>query len=381
MELVYLDNAATTPLSQGVKERVFELMNTVFANPSSQHQFGRKAKTVVEECRKYIANSINAIPSEIVFTSGGTEADNMAIQLAVRDLGVKKIITSPLEHHAVLHTIEQMGALHHVEIDFVKLDEFGQVDYQALENQLIRCQVPSLLSIMHVNNEVGNVLDLDKVAKLAHINNVLFHSDTVQSFGSYEIDVKESPIDFLAASAHKFHGPKGVGFIYIRKDHKFHSLLTGGSQERGLRGGTENLWSIGGMHKALEEACDEREANYEHQRMLKADMIEKLNSNFEDIIFHGLSADLNNSSPKILSVGFPGAERNKSMFLFSLDLNGIAVSGGSACSSGSLKGSHVIEGIHPGANWPVIRFSFSKFNSINDIDRTIEALKQLLVQA
>lgn len=373
---IYLDNAATTPIRSEVKEYMMEVMNGPFGNPSSTHQFGRKAKGVVEEARKYIAKTLGCTGNEIVFTSGGTEADNAALTLAVRDCGVKRIITSLMEHHAVLHTAEAMAKNYGVELTFVKLGENGVIDLENLES-LLKEDKPTLVSLMHGNNEVGNLLDLMTVGKMCRANNALFHTDTVQTMAHCELNLAELPIDFLAASAHKFYGPKGVGFMYVNHRVKCHSFISGGAQERNMRGGTENVLGIAGLHKAFQCSMENLEAENKHIMSLKSYMIDKLKSEIPDVEFNGLSDQLDKSLLTVLSCAFPSLPKD-GMYLFTLDMNGIAVSGGSACTSGSQKGSHVITAIDPDKDCAIIRFSFGKDNTTEELDYVVENLKKMM---
>lgn len=353
-----------------------EVMNGPFGNPSSTHQFGRKAKGVVEEARKYIAKTLGCTGNEIVFTSGGTEADNAALTLAVRDCGVKRIITSPMEHHAVLHTAEAMAKNYGVELTFVKLGENGVIDLENLES-LLKEDKPTLVSLMHGNNEVGNLLDLMVVGKMCRANNALFHTDTVQTMAHCDLNLAELPIDFLAASAHKFYGPKGVGFMYVNHRVKCHSFISGGAQERNMRGGTENVLGIAGLHKAFQCSMENLEAENKHIMSLKSYMIDKLKSEIPDVEFNGLSDQLDKSLLTVLSCAFPSLPKD-GMYLFTLDMNGIAVSGGSACTSGSQKGSHVITAIDPHKDCAIIRFSFGKDNTTEELDYVVENLKKMM---
>lgn len=372
---VYLDYAATTPIREEVKQRMMELLEGPHGNASSTHQFGRKSKIVIEEARKYIAKALNCTGNEIVFTSGGTEADNAALLCSVRDLGVKRIITSPIEHHAVLHTAEAMAKHYHVRLEFVDLKENGEVDLNSL-SELLEEDVPTLVSLMHGNNEIGNLLDLKAVGDLCHSRNAYFHTDTVQTIGHYEIDLSELNIDFLAASSHKFYGPKGVGFMYINHRLKVWPLIEGGAQERNRRGGTENILGIGGLHEALRHSLEKREEENAHILGLKKYMIERLQAELEEVGFNGRCADFENSLVAVLSARFPSLPKDN-MHLFTLDMQGIAVSGGSACSSGSQQGSHVIQTVHPDVDYPVIRFSFGKDNTREEVDYVVEVLKKM----
>jgi len=374
---IYLDNAATTPILPEVTQIMCTQMQAVFGNPSSTHSFGRKAKTKVETARKNIASYLNVTASEIVFTAGGSEADNLILRNAVSHLGVKNILTSQLEHHAVLYTIEALAKEYDLGIHYVALQEDGQVDYDDLERLLTQVQGKTLVSLMMVNNEIGNLLDVQKVSDLCQEHQALFHSDTVQGVAHFKIDLQKTPIDFITASAHKFHGPKGVGFAYFKKGTPINPLLIGGEQERGARAGTENIHSIIGMEKAMQLACDHLEADKAYIQQLKSYFIAKLKENFPSIQFNGASEDKDKSSYIILSVRFP---KEIPMLLFTLDLKGIAVSGGSACQSGSNQGSHVLQALlnNDEVRKSSVRFSFSKLNTVQEIDYVIAELKQIM---
>ncbi|MEM9024924.1 MAG: cysteine desulfurase family protein, partial [Bacteroidota bacterium] len=333
---VYLDNAATTPMDPEVLEAMLPVMQEHFGNPSSTHAFGRKVRSQVELARKSVAAFINASPGEICFTSGGTEADNMVIQCAVHDLGITHIISSPIEHHAVLHCLEAMEKQGSVRLSMVKLTANGHVDLEDLE-ALLKNNDRSLVSLMHANNEIGNLLPLEKVGALCRQYNALFHSDTVQTMGHYRMDVQAVNIDFLACAAHKFHGPKGVGFLYINSDVKLGPMIHGGAQERNLRGGTENVYGIVGLAKAMEVAHRDMDAHQEYVQGLKSYMIEQLEARIPGIAFNGDAKG--DSLYTVLNVCFPPSDKGE-MMLFNLDIAGIAASGGSACSSGSALGSH-----------------------------------------
>jgi cysteine desulfurase len=373
---IYLDYAATTPLREEVKKRMLEVMDESFGNPSSTHQFGRKSKKIVEECRKFIAKSLHCIPSEIVFTSGGTESDNTALLLAVRDLGVKRIITSPIEHHAILHAAESIQKNYGIALDLLKLMPSGNIDRNHLET-LLQEGIPTLVSVMHVNNEIGNIENLQAIGEICHSYKAYFHSDTVQSIGNLDINLSELPIDFISASAHKFYGPKGAGFLFVRSSLKLSSFITGGAQERNMRGGTENTIGLAGMHEALKCKLEAKDEESKHIANIKSHMVKRLKSTLGDkVAFNGHSADAEKSISKILSVCFP--KTNNDMLLFNMDLKGIAASGGSACASGSLKGSHVIEALLPGSSYPVLRFSFGKDTTFDEVDKTVEVLASLV---
>ena len=378
MKPIYLDNAATTPIDKEVIDVMYQSMIDNNGNPSSTHQFGRKAKSSIETARKNIAKHFNVSASEIIFTASGTEADNLILFNAVTNLGVKRIITSKIEHHAVLHTVDYLKKTYGTEVVYLHIDEFGSVDINQLE-QLLANENSSktLVSLLFVNNEVGNILPMKKVAEVCKQYDAYFHSDTVQGIGYFDLDLQEIPVDFIVASAHKFHGPKGVGFAFFRKGIGIQPILHGGEQEKGARSSTENVHSILGMEKALDLALKNRVEKKHKIEELKSYFIKELKSNFSDIDFNGLSADLEKSSYKVLSVRFPV---ENSMLLFSLDLAGIAVSGGSACQSGSSKGSHVLQAFlnDEDAKKTSIRFSFSKYTTYEELDITIQKLKELL---
>lgn len=377
MKTIYLDNAATTPILPEVIDAISSAMANVYGNPSSIHHIGRKAKSLVETSRKNIAKHFNASAQEIIFTAGGSEADNLILRNAVTNLGITTIISSKIEHHAVLHTIENLQKEFGIHLKFVNLDEKGNVNYGHLAQLLQASDDKKLVSLMYVNNEIGNILNLEKVSELCIANNALFHSDTVQGIGHFNIDVKQIPIDFFVASAHKFHGPKGVGFAYIKRGFGIQPILHGGAQERGARAGTENVHSILGMEKALEISCMNMREESVYIQKLKNYFMEELKQNFEGIEFNGQSAIETESSYTILNVRFP---KEYAMLLFNLDLKGIAVSGGSACQSGSNMGSHVLHEILPEkeAAKTSVRFSFGKFNNIEELDYVVSSLKKLI---
>ena len=377
MKTIYLDNAATTPILPEVIDAVSSAMASVYGNPSSTHHVGRKAKSLVETSRKNIAKHFNASAQEIIFTAGGSEADNLILRNAVTNLGVSVIISSKIEHHAVLHTMENLQKEFGITVKYVDLDEKGAINYAHLEQLLKGSDEKKLVSLMYVNNEIGNILNLEKVSELCMANNALFHSDSVQGIGHFNMDLKKIPIDFFAASAHKFHGPKGVGFAYIKKGFGIHPILHGGEQERGARAGTENVHSILGMEKALEISCMNMQEESFYIQSLKNYFISELKLHFKGIEFNGCSESETDSSYTILNVRF---QKDYAMLLFNLDLKGIAVSGGSACQSGSNMGSHVLHALLPEkeAEKTSVRFSFSKFNTIEELDVVIQTLKKLL---
>jgi cysteine desulfurase len=370
---IYLDNAATTPLDPEVFEAMKPFMLEDFGNPSSTHAHGRKVRAAIESARKKIAELVNATPGEIIFTSGGTEADNAIIRSAVSTYNIRNIISSPIEHHAVMHTIGHLGK--DIRIHMVELDEKGHVDMEHLES-LVKTHKDALVSLMHANNEIGNILDLKRTGELCAEYKAFFHSDTVQSVGHYRHDMKDLEVCGMTAAAHKFHGPKGIGFMYIRKDKKIHSFIHGGAQERNMRGGTENVYGIIGLSKALEIAYREMEAHTKYIQGLKTRMIEKLRQQIPGVAFNGDSENPLRSLYTVLNVSLPESDENE-MLLFNLDLQGISASGGSACSSGATSGSHVLGHLYPDSKRGAVRFSFSKYNTPEEIDLTINKLAEL----
>ncbi len=372
---VYLDNAATTPLSEEVLEAMLPYLKQHYGNPSSIHADGRKARTAVEDARKIVANCLNASLGEIFFTSGGTESNNMALKCAVRDLGVQRIISSKLEHHCVLHALESLENEQDIDIVFVRTDDKGRIDIAHLEALLQDQSKPTLVSLMYANNEIGTLLDVEKVSTLCKDNKALFHSDTVQAVGQFPIDVQQTYYSFLSGSAHKFHGPKGTGFIYINADNIIKTYLNGGSQERNMRPGTENIAGITGLATALQIACTHQEERRTYIDDLRTYFIEQLQSNFSDIHFNG---DYDGQYlHKVLSVSFPPNPKTD-LIVFSLDIAGVSVSGGSACSSGVESASHVLGALQADDLRKTVRFSFSHYNTKEEIDFTIEKLKEIL---
>lgn len=377
MNSIYLDNAATTAIDPEVIAVMHASMQDTFGNPSSTHQFGRKAKSAVETARKNIANHFNITPSEIVFTAGGTEADNLIIHNAVVHLGVQRIITAKTEHHAVLHTVEHFQRLGLITADYVKVDAFGSVDTPHLEALLTSSDQKTLVSLMYINNEVGTILPVEEVSLICKKYAALFHSDTVQLIGHYPLDLQKTPIDFVVASAHKFHGPKGVGFAYFRKGFGIMPMFHGGDQERGARSSTENVHSILGMEKALEISIARMEKDQQHILELKQYFMSELQKLDAKILFNGHSAHAEKGTYTLLNVRFP---LQNELLLFSLDMAGIAVSGGSACQSGSQRGSHVLHEIlnESEVAKTSIRFSFSKYTTQQEIDATILKLQEIV---
>lgn len=369
---VYFDNAATTPLDKEVLEAMLPYMTDHFGNPSSIHSHGRESRTAIERARKKVAELLNTSPSEIFFTSGGTEADNTAIRCGIETYDIQHAITSRIEHHAVLHTLEHLEKNGKIRLSYVELDERGNVDLQHLQTMLSENE-RSLVSLMHGNNEIGNLTDIKTVGEVCGEHQAVFHSDTVQTIGHYHHDLQQLKAHCIVGAAHKFHGPKGVGFLYINHEHKIHPFVHGGAQERNMRGGTENLYGIVGMAKALEIACENMEEHRQYILGLKIRMLEQLKEKVPGIIFHGESSNLDKSLYTVLNVGMPPSEDND-MLLFNLDIQKISVSGGSACSSGSSVGSHVLSALNIDPKRGAVRISFSKFNSTEEVDYVANTL-------
>ena len=371
---VYLDNAATTPIDKEVLKSIYEVMESHYGNPSSIHAHGREVRTLIEKARKSVASLLHASPSEFFFTSGGTEADNMAIRCSIIDHGIKNVITSAIEHHAVLHSLQALERSGLIKLNYVNTDEKGAVDYLHLE-ELLNNNERSFVSLMQANNELGTLTDIERVGELCEKYNAIFHCDTVQSMGHYHHDLSKLKVHFLVCAAHKLHGPKGIGFLYINHKIKINPMIFGGSQERNMRGGTENVYGIVGLAKALEIAYAEMEEHQEYIQGLKSYMIDQLRINIPGIEFNG-ETDPEKSLYTVLNVSFPEMDMAE-MLLFSLDIAGISASGGSACSSGTNIGSHVLNGIQANPNRPAVRFSFSKYNSKEEIDYVVAKLKEL----
>jgi cysteine desulfurase len=367
---IYFDNAATTPILPEVIALINLHFTETFGNPSSTHSFGRKAKAAIEKARKTIAHSLNASPLEIIFTSGGTESNNMAIKMAVEKYAVKHLIITEIEHKCVLNTALDLFNQSKIMLHILKVNEKGYFDWNEFEDLITTLEGKKMVSIMHANNEIGTINDIEKIAAICHHNDTLFHSDTVQTFAHYSIDVKSLAVDFLSGSAHKFHGMKGVGFLYVKQSSKLPAFIHGGGQERNMRSGTENVLGILAMEKALESALVEMQERRAYIENLKTYFIEKLFQYIENITING---DVENSLYHVLSVSFP-EKFNQDMFLFHLDIKGIAVSGGSACSSGADTGSHVLNAIGHQNNRKTVRFSFSHFNTTAEIDYVIQVL-------
>ena len=379
MKQVYFDNAATTQIRSEVIETMTNSLKNNYGNASSTHSFGRSSKSLIEGIRKNIASYFNVSAGEIVFTSGGTEADNLVLRSAVRDLGVSEIITSKIEHHAILHTINELVKEYDVTIKYVDIDSKGMIDYSDLES-LLQSNKKQLVTLMHINNEIGNKLDISRVANLCKANSALFHSDTVQSVGHYDLDLQEIPIDFLAASAHKFHGPKGVGFCFVRKGSGLKPLIFGGEQERGYRAGTESVHNIVGLGKSLKLAYANLEKESAYVKGLKEYFISKISKELPGVAFNGCSGDMENSTYTLVNMRLPVSEEKSAMLLFQLDLKGIACSKGSACQSGATSNSHVLAQILSPEELqkPSVRFSFGIYNTKEEIDYAVEVLKELI---
>ena len=376
MKRVFLDNASTTPMAPEIIEMMSEMMKTTYANPSSMHSFGREAKIVIENARKTIANILNTSPGSIFFTSGGTEADNMAIMCGIHDNDIKHAITSKISHLAVLHPLEDLAAAGKIKLSYINIDKNGEVSLTHLK-ELLENNERSFVSIMHANNEIGTIQDIKQIGDICKEYNAIFHSDTVQTMAHFPFDMQDLNVDFMAASAHKFNGPKGVGFIYVSEDIQIKPLLRGGGQERNMRAGTENVYGISAMAMAMEIAYTNLEKEVVYIKGLKQYMIEQLQSEIKDVQFYGKNTDLDSSLYTVLSCSFPETDMAE-MLLFNLDIMGIACSGGSACSSGSSKGSHVLSAIAPDSKRPGVRFSFSKYNTKEEIDKMITGLQKAL---
>lgn len=374
---VYFDNAATTAIDPQVIQAMVETMENHYGNPSSIHAQGRQVKTIVEKARKTVANLLGASPSEIFFTSGGTEADNMAIVRSIEDHGIQHAITSPLEHHAVLHTLEELEKQGKIRLSLLHVDELGHPDLDQL-TQLLQENPRSFVSLMHANNEIGTMIDIAQIGELCKQYNAVFHSDTVQTMGHFRHQLNQLPVDFVTGAAHKFHGPKGVGFLYINHETKIRPLIFGGAQERNMRGGTENVYGIVGLAKALELAYQDMDAHQQYIQGLKSYMMQSLKTAIPEIYFNGDTRE-DHSLYTVLNVSFPCIDLSD-MMLFNLDISGVCASGGSACSSGSELGSHVLRGIKADTSRPCVRFSFSKYNTKEEIDYVVNVVKDLCMQ-
>lgn len=375
MQRIYFDNAATTPLDPEVFKVMLPYFTEKFGNPSSIYSYGRETRLAIESARKSVAGILNAHPSEIFFTSGGTESTNTAINAAVNDLDCRHIISSPLEHHATLHSIEHLAETGKVKLSYVHILSNGLIDYEDLERLLKESKEKSLVTLMHANNEIGNLTDIERVAELAEKHNAVLNVDTVQTVGHFPIDLQKLHVHFINAAAHKFHGPKGVGMLYINKNIKIHPFINGGGQERNMRAGTENIYGIVGFAKALELAVENMEEESRHIKEIKDYMKESLLKNIPGVHFNG------NPEGKclytVLSVAFPKTEKSD-MLLFNLDINHICASGGSACNSGAQTSSHVINAIAQNTGQATVRFSFSKYNTKEEVDVVVEKLKEIV---
>lgn len=373
---VYLDNAATTPIDKEVLKEMYEVMENHYGNPSSIHSHGREVRTIIEKARKTVAGLLNASPSEIFFTSGGTEADNTAIRCGILDHQIKHAITSRIEHHAVLHTLKSLEQSGVITISYVNVDEKGNIDMEHLE-ELLKANGRSFVSLMHANNEIGTLTEIQKVGELCEQYDSIYHCDTVQTMGHYRHDVTKLKVHFLVCAAHKLHGPKGVGFLYVNHQIKIKPMIFGGAQERNMRGGTENVYGIVGLAKALQLAYEQMEEHQQYIQGLKDYMKASLLEAIPEIRFNG-ETQAEKSLYTVLNVSFPETEMAE-MLLFNLDINGISASGGSACSSGTNIGSHVLGGIGSEPNRPSIRFSFSKFNTREEVDYTVDKIKEIFL--
>jgi cysteine desulfurase len=372
---IYLDNAATTALDPQVLEAMMPFLSEKFGNPSSIYSYGRETRLAIETARKSVAKILNAHPAEIFFTSGGTEASNTAIFSAVRDLGCTHIITSPIEHHATLHTVEYLKNRGEASLSYVQLLPNGHIDMEDLEHLLAASEEKTLVTLMHANNEIGNMTDIHSVGELCKLYNAIFHSDTVQTLGHFDIDLRSTPVHFITGSGHKFHGPKGSGMLYVNENVKIQPLIHGGSQERNMRAGTENVYGIVGFAKALEMATAGLDAESAHIKGIKLHMMEQLKKNIKGVSFNG--DPLGRALYTVLSVSFPKTEKSE-MILFNLDINNICASGGSACTSGADQGSHVIRAINNNPNQVTVRFSFSKFNTKEEVEQVVSKLGELI---
>lgn len=375
MKRVYLDNAATTPIRPEVVDAMLPYLRDYYGNPSSIHAEGRKVRAAIESARKVVAQSINASSGEIFFTSGGTEANNMALRCSLRDLGVKRIISSPTEHHCILHALESLKREYAVTVEYLHVDSKGRINPDELRDMLGASPDRTLVSLMHANNEIGTMIDLEAIASICSEHDALFHSDTVQTIGHFPVDVQKTKIHFLSGGANKFHGPKGCGFIYINQDLVVHSLIEGGGQERNMRGGTENVYGIVGMAEALQIMNRQMETDIAHIRALRDTFRARLTEEFDDIAFNG---DIDGPALyTILSASFPPSDRSD-MLLLSLDIAGVSASSGSACSSGAESQSHVLEAIGADPKRKTVRFSFSALNTPEEIDFVIDRLKEII---
>ena len=375
MNRIYLDNAATTPLDPLVLEAMMPFFTTHFGNPSSIYAYGRETRLAVENARKSVAQILGAHPAEVFFTSGGTESSNTAIHASIRDLGCRHIITSAIEHHATLHTVEYIHRNQHITLSYVALLPNGHIDIQDLEKKLAASNEKCLVTLLHANNEIGNILDIQAVGNLCKKHNAIFHCDTVQTVGHYPFHLRETPVHFITGAAHKFHGPKGIGLLYINENVKIKPLINGGAQERNMRAGTENVYGIVGFAKALELAAARYEQDSTYIKKLKHYMLQQLQQHIPAVTFNG--DYLNQNLYTVLNVSFPKTEKSE-MLLFNLDIHNICASGGSACTSGADQGSHVIQAINNNPNQIAVRFSFSRNNTMAEIDDVVSILKEII---
>jgi cysteine desulfurase len=375
MERIYFDNAATTALDPAVLEAMMPYLTAQFGNPSSIYSYGRESRLAIENARKSVAKILNAHPAEIFFTSGGTESSNTVIMAAVRDLGCRHIISSSIEHHATLHSVEYLHQTGEAALSYVNVLPGGHIDVQHLEALLADAGERCFVSLMHANNETGNMMDIFEVGNICKKYNAIFHSDTVQTVGHFPFDLRHTPVHFITGAGHKFHGPKGVGMLYINENVKIKPFVHGGSQERNMRAGTENLYGIVGFAKALELATEHYEQDSAHIRAVRDYMMEQLKLKLKDVGFNGDPSG--RSLYTVLNVSFPKTEKSE-MILFNLDINNICASGGSACTSGADQGSHVIRAINNDPNRVAVRFSFSKYNTKEEVDIVVEKLQEMI---
>ncbi len=377
MKRIYLDNASTTPIDHKAKEAMTDVINNNFGNPSSIHFHGRHSKTIIEEARKTIAKIFKVSIGEIFFTSSATEANNMILKNSVDYLEVKRIISSPTEHHCILHTLDYIEKTKGTEIIYLNVDAEGNIDYSQLQSLLNETKKKTLVSLMYGNNEIGTILDLEKISDMCFMTNTLLHTDAVQMIGKYDIDLSKIKTSFMSGTAHKFHGPKGASFFYMNMDNIIPAYIHGGAQERNMRAGTENIYGIIGMAKALEVAIESKEETIKHISILRSHLKTQLAEKFEDIKFNGNQSD--KFLHHILSVSFPASPK-ADMLMFNLDIAGISASSGSACSSGIESDSHVLQAIKHPSDRKTIRFSFSKYNTIEEIDFVIQKMSSMVIQ-
>ena len=375
MDRIYFDNAASTPLDPVVLESMMPFLSEQFGNPSSIYSYGRETRMAIEQARKSVAKNLGARPSVIFFTSGGTESSNTILHAAIENLGCTHIISSPIEHHATLHTVQYLAKKENVQLSFVNILPNGHIDLAHLETLLINNTEKTIVSIMHANNEIGNMIDLFEIGSICKKHNAYFHSDTVQTVGHFSFDLSHTPVDFITGASHKFHGPKGIGILYINENIKINPFIHGGAQERNMRAGTENVYGIVGFAKALEIATTNYEKDSAYIQSLKKYLYDLLIEKIPGTSFNG--DPFGKSLYTLLSVNFPKSEKTE-MILFNLDIHHICASGGSACSSGAQQGSHVIQALNKESQLATIRFSFSKHNTKAEIDKVVETLASLL---